>query len=145
MNENNIVVCDDHNTKNVQNTISIANDINTATSKLAIGTSTLSKQSASVSTSSLRKCKRRLANCKYYRNKYHNHSDISDDKASSAKKVTKPVIFDEEYIKDATKLGVNPSKLDFCDENMNGKQNVNILICIQFVITYIFIFLPQCI
>ena len=69
-----------------------------------------------------KKRKRRLVNCKYYLNLYHSdESSSEEDEGPSTKKVTKDIVFDKDYIKDATKIGVYPCKLDFTKEKMNGK------------------------
>lgn len=74
-----------------------------------------------VSTKSERKRKRRLANCKYYKNKY-NQSDSSDDEdGPSAKKPAKSPTFDKEYIDDANKIGIVPLKLDFGKGDAKGE------------------------
>lgn len=68
-----------------------------------------------------KKRERRLANCKYYRNKYNGGDSSDDEEGPSHKKPAKSPMFDKEYVQDANKLGIKPVKLNFGKEDAQGK------------------------
>ena len=93
--------------------------------KKTVDKSTQTDSMLSTGTKSERKRDRRLANSRYYCNKYNNDYS-SDEDFPSSKLATQPM-FDKQYVKDANKIGIHPCKLNFDEVLSSGK--LKLLLC----------------